>query len=472
MKSVAIIGGGITGLTAAFQLRKQGIPVTLYEAGARVGGPIQTVREEGYLAERGPNTILETTPLLSELVRELGLEPRRRYSSPAADKRYIAKNGRPVPLPGSPGAFLSSPLFSGRAKLRLGLEPFIRRSDPGLEESIGQFVVRRLGSEFLDYAINPMVGGIYAGDPSQLSVRQAFPKLHALEQRYGSLIAGQILGARERRRKGTVSKQNAPKVSFDEGLEVLIKALQGHLQDSIFLGQSIRELSFSGNAWKAARTAGANAAREHSAVILAIPAHALARIRLRGVSGPDLRPLEEIYYPPVASVVLGFRREDVRHPLDGFGVLVPEAERMNILGTLFSSTLFDGRAPAGHVALTTYLGGSRAPELALAGEDQIIKVVLGDLQRLLGVNGSPTYRTCFVFKQAIPQYNIGFGRFKELMSATEASAPGLFIGGQCRCGISVGDSIASGGELAAKVRQYLAQSEQETRVPSEYAPAA
>src|SRR5687768_16255587 len=220
MKSVAIIGGGITGLTAAYRLQKAGVPFTVYEASDRLGGPIQSVREGEYLAECGPNTILETSPVITELVRELGLEERRIYSNPAAGNRYVARNGKPVNLPTSALKFLRTPLFSGKAKCRLAAEPFIRRSDPEVEESVGEFVVRRLGPEFLDYAINPMVGGIYAGDPALLSVKHAFPKLHALEQKYGSLIRGQILGARERKKRGTVSKQNAPKFSFEDGLEV------------------------------------------------------------------------------------------------------------------------------------------------------------------------------------------------------------------------------------------------------------
>src|SRR5438067_4403549 len=216
MKSVAIIGGGITGLTAAFRLRQQNVPVTLYEAGQRVGGVIQTLRQDGYLAEFGPNSILETSPKIASLIRDLGLESRRLYSDPGADNRYLVRGGKPVLLPGSPVAFLGTKLFSTGAKLRLLKEPFIRRAPETPEESLAQFVVRRLGQEFLDYAINPFVAGVYAGDPARLSIKHAFPKLHALEQRYGSLILGQFLGASERKKRGEASKQNAKKISFDD----------------------------------------------------------------------------------------------------------------------------------------------------------------------------------------------------------------------------------------------------------------
>lgn len=470
MKPVAIIGGGITGLTAAFELKKRNVPVTLYEGAQRVGGPIRTVRERGYLAECGPNTILETSPLISQLVRELDLEPRRLYSDAAASNRYIAKNGRPVPLPSSAREFLATPLFSTRAKLRLALEPFIPRSKASANETVADFVVRRLGPEFLDYAINPLVGGVYAGDPHRLSLKQAFPKLHALEQRYGSLIAGQVLGARERKRQGSVSKQNAPKFSFDEGLDVLTNTLHERMRDSILLGHRIRELRRTSEGWTVvAGGATGEVEEEHSAIIVAIPALDLANIAIEGISALSLTPLRNVYYPPVASVVLGFRREDVQHPLDGFGVLVPEAERMKILGTIFSSSLFPGRAPAGHITLTSYLGGARSPELALTSEETLVANTLKDLRVLFGIMGPPTYAHSFVFRNAIPQYNIGYERFKHLMGQVEEAAPGLVIGGHCRCGISLGDSIASGFEMADRVEDYISSLKTNSRREPIYA---
>ena len=473
MKSVAIIGGGITGLTAAYRLQKAGVPFTLYEGSDRVGGPIQSVREGEYLAECGPNTILETSPVITELVRELGLEERRIYSDPAAGNRYIARGGKPVNLPTSAIKFLRTPLFSAKAKCRLAAEPFIRRSDPEVEESVGEFVVRRLGSEFLDYAINPMVGGVYAGDPALLSVKHAFPKLHALEQKYGSLIRGQIFGARERKKRGTVSKQNAPKFSFEDGLEVLMRTLALRMQDSISLRHRITGIGKTPGGWKVVCDVdGKETVDEHDAVIFAIPAHNLARIKIDGVNAADLKELDEVYYPPVASVVLGFRREEVEHPLDGFGVLVPEAERMNILGTIFSSSLFPKRAPKGEVLLTSYLGGARAPELALLSEEELLAQTLADLRKLLGVKGNPTYVHTFIFPRAIPQYNVGFGRFKKLMSDVESAAPGLLIGGHCRDGISLGDSIVSGCALAEKAAKYIAGKKWDFQAVKEYANAS
>jgi protoporphyrinogen/coproporphyrinogen III oxidase len=455
MKPVAIIGGGITGLTAAWQLRKLDIPFSLYESGRRLGGPIRTIREHGYLAEAGPNTLLETSDSIKRLVSDLGLETRRVYSDPMAANRYIAKHGRLVPVPDGIGSFISTALFSATAKVRLGLEPFIPPSSPESEESVADFVTRRLGREFLDYAINPMVGGIYAGDPKRLSVRHAFPKLLAVEQRYGSLLKGQFLGARERKKSGRVSKQNAPKFSFLHGLEELIDTLGKKLEESIKLAEPVVQLRPSEKGWSAiTRRNGEVFSHEHSAVILAIPADALARLQIAQTI-PNLQLLEEIYYPPVASVVLGFRRDEIDHPLDGFGVLVPEVEGMKILGTIFSSSLFPGRAPEGHVTLTSYLGGSRNPDLPTAHESKLVDSALGDLKTLLGLRGSPTYRYCSVFRHAIPQYNVGYGRFKALMAELESAAPGVFVGGHCRDGISLSDSIESGMTMADRAIAQL-----------------
>ena len=451
MNSIAIIGGGITGLTAAFRLRQREIPVTLYESGPRVGGVIQSVKRDGYLAECGPNSILETSPKISSLVHDLGLDDVRLYSDEKAAKRFIVRGGELIPVPDTPVGFFTSKLFSAKAKAHLAAEPFIRRAPALAEETLEEFVVRRLGREFLDYAINPLVAGIYAGDPAHLSVRHAFPKLHALEQKYGSLILGQLFGAGDRKRRGEVSKQSAKKFSFPGGLEDLIEALRGKLAGNIHTGNAVHEVGETPDGWRVSTQTGA---REHAAVILAAPTHRLSKILFKTNSSFSLA-LGEIKYPPIASVVFGFRRADVAHPLDGFGVLVPEVERLNILGALFSSSLFPGRAPEGHVTITCYLGGCRDPKLALSGQDNLRRVVLEDLNKLLGVGGEPTFEHYSVFRESIPQYDVGFGRFKELMSRVERDSPGLFFAGHYRDGISLGDSIVSGENVAEKIAHLV-----------------
>lgn len=457
MNSVAIIGAGITGLTAGFYLKRKGIPVTVYEASGRVGGVIQSVRRDGYLAECGPNSALETSPKIAELVRDLGLESRRLYSDPAAENRYIVRGGKPVLVPGKPQQFFTSKLFSASAKFNLLAEVFTRRPLEGVEESVAQFVLRHLGQEFLDYAINPLVAGIYAGDPARLSVKHAFPKLLALEQKYRSLILGQILGARERKRRQEVSKQEAKKLSFDEGLQVLTDTVGEKLGSDVRYRCPATAIEKKSNGWVVtSRVKGTNLQTEHSAVLFTSPAYVAPEIRLVADGHPiDWSALGEIKYPPVASVVLGFRREDVAHPLDGFGMLIPAVEGFNILGAIFSSSLFPNRAPAGHVTLTCYLGGTRAPELGQVSEDKAVDLTLKDLTTILGVRGRPTFRHYFAFPKAIPQYEVGYGRFKQLMDDIEKQAAGFFFAGHYRDGISLGDSIVSGCNTSERIAKSL-----------------
>jgi oxygen-dependent protoporphyrinogen oxidase len=452
MKSVAIIGGGITGLTAAVRLKELGVPVTVYEGGPRVGGVIQSIRKNGFLAEFGPNSILETSPVITSLIQDLGLQNRRVNANPQAAKRYIVRRKKPVSMPTSPVKFFKTPLFSTGAKLRLLVEPLIFRCSADKEESLENFVLRRLGRDFLDYAINPLVGGIYAGNPAKLSVKHAVPKLHALEQKYGSLLLGQFLGARERKKRGEASKQDAKPFSFENGLQDLIDALQQRLGSDLKLSTPVHRLSEIQNGW---HVNAADSVNEHSNVVLALPAYKLANVILKTRKPADLKLLEQVYYPPVASIVLGFHREDIVHPLDGFGMLIPEKENFEILGCLFSSSLFANRAPDGDVTLTCYIGGARNPDLALQPHDQLVATCVKDLKTILGIHGEPVFQHVQVFQKAIPQYEIGYGRFKDRMTEIENNCPGLFFAGHARDGISLGDSIVSGHRVAEKISKYV-----------------
>jgi oxygen-dependent protoporphyrinogen oxidase len=482
MKTVAIIGAGITGLTAAFYLKRKGILVTVYEASGRVGGVIQSLRQDGYLAEFGPNTLLETTPKIGQLVRDAGLQSRRLDPSPKAEARFVVRYQRPIAMPGSPLGFFTTDLFSIKAKLAVLRELFIPRRRDGVEESIAQFVVRRFNQEFLDHAIDALVAGIYAGDPYKLSVTHAFPRLKALEDNYGSMIKGQIFGARERKKRGEVAKDRAPKFSFDEGLQVLPDTLREQLGDAVKFNTSVTKLAQSDDGWMLTlRENGHESQAEHGAVIYCGTAFKLAELQVElsstegragsplpaarpptndgahGVTRPtgalDFSRFSEIRHPPVASVVLGFRREDVAHSCEGFGMLIPKVEGFKILGTIFSSSLFPNRAPAGHLTLTSYVGGERYPELASLSANRLYGIVCEDLRVLLGVRGKPTFQHCVFYPRAIPQYNVGYGRFKDLMAEVEAKAPGLFLAGHYRDGVSLSDSIISGCNVAERVAE-------------------
>jgi oxygen-dependent protoporphyrinogen oxidase len=456
MKPVAIIGAGITGLTAAFYLQRKGLPVKIYEASSRAGGVIQSLRKDGYLAEFGPNTILETSPKIAELVRDSGLESRRLNPAPGAEARYLVRYGRPIAMPASPLGFLTTDLFTLGAKLAVIREPFVPRLREEKEESIAEFVVRRLGEEFLEHAIDALVAGVYAGDPRKLSVPHAFPKLLQLEKRYGSLIKGQILGARERKKRGEIAKDRAPKFSFDEGLQVLTDRLREKLGDDVQLNTSVAKVSQVRDGWALELRRGQQTFREdHSAVVYAGTAFRLAELDLETKVPIVLQPFSEIRYPPVASVVLGFKRQDVQHPCEGFGMLIPRVEGFKILGAIFSSSLFPNRAPAGHVTLTSYVGGERQPSLASLPAAELVALVREDLGKILGATGVPTFQHTMVYPRAIPQYNVGYGRYRELMTAVENNAPGFFLAGHYRDGVSLSDSIVSGFNIVSRVENHL-----------------
>jgi oxygen-dependent protoporphyrinogen oxidase len=499
MKPVAIIGAGITGLTAAFYLKRKGIPVTVYEASGRVGGVIQSLRQDGWLAEFGPNTLLETSPKIGQLVRDAGLQSRRLDPDPKAEARYVVRYQRPIAMPSSPLGFFTTKLFTAGAKLAVLREPFVAPRRDGVEESIAQFVVRRLNQEFLDHAIDALVAGIYAGDPHQLSLTHAFPKLKALEDNYGSLIKGQIFGARDRKKSGEVAKDRAPKFSFDEGLQVLPDTLHQLLGDAVRLNTSVTKLTQTTDGWtltlsygrtpRVPLTAGeigdlqSSSLREtrveHSAVIYCGTAFRLGELKVmcgraalprspeigaaqqhrptenKELEPLDLSPFSEIRYPPVASVVLGFRREDVAHPCEGFGMLIPKIEGFKILGTIFSSSLFPNRAPAGHLTLTSYIGGERYPELALLPAEKLVALTCEDLRVLLGVTGKPAFQHYVLYPKAIPQYNVGYGRYRGLMTEIESKAAGLFFAGHYRDGVSLGDTIVSGVNIVERVAGFI-----------------
>jgi oxygen-dependent protoporphyrinogen oxidase len=468
MKSVAIIGAGVTGLTAAFYLRRRGVAVTVFEAGNRAGGVIQSVRRNGFLAECGPNTLLETSPQISQLVRDAGLQARRLDPVPQADARFLVRDGRVLEMPASVPGFLTTKLFSWRGKLAFLREPFVSPRRDGVEESIAQFVTRRFSQEFLDHAIDALVGGIYAGDPQKLSVTYAFPRLKALEDNYGSMVKGQIFGARARKKSGEVARDRAPKFSFDEGLQVLTDTLTAQLGDSLKLNSPVTVLEKTEPGWRVTARGETTA---HDAVIFCGTARGLVELKFdagraalpRSLGGTteasrqrrsttvDVSLFSEIKHPPVASVVLGFRRADVAHPCAGFGMLIPKIAGYKILGTIFSSSLFPNRAPDGHVLLTSYVGGERYPELASLPEAQLREVVLADLRALLGVRGAPVFAHHTVYSRAIPQYNVGYGRFKAALAELEQRAPDFFVAGHFRDGVSLSDCIVAGANVAERV---------------------
>jgi oxygen-dependent protoporphyrinogen oxidase len=448
---VVIIGGGISGLSTAWFLHKQGIDVRVLEAANIVGGVITSKQTDGYLVEGGPNSTLRKPgtdeDALGRLVESAGFMDRMVEAGNAGKKRFVMRDGRIQALPTSPPAFLATPLFSLTSKLRLLREPFI--SPAQTEETIAQFVERRLGREFLDYAIEPFVSGVYAGDTKELSVRAAVPKIYGLEEEYGSLIKGAI--ARGKAAKGAGMPQGQM-VSFDGGMKVLPTSIAAALpKDACRTGCQVTQLKKTDTGWEITWHSETDSGVEVAqTVVMATPAKETADL-LHGLSPAAAEVLQSISYAGIASVALGYDRDQVKHPLDGFGFLVPRKENLRVLGGLFSSSLFLERAPENKVLVTSYIGGAMDPDVVDLSESDLISQVGNDLARALEIQGDPDFCQISRHKRAIPQYTIGhLQRLAKLDDAMKA-LPGIELQASWRGGISVADCIKNSEALALRL---------------------
>jgi oxygen-dependent protoporphyrinogen oxidase len=453
MGSVAIIGAGLTGLTAGYCLKQWGSRVVVYEATDRIGGVVRTERRGGYLAELGPNSMSAPSAAVLGILHDLGLDSSRVKAAPAARERYIVRRGKLVHLPLTPAELLTTRLLSNAAKLAILSEPLVDTSDSTVDESVAAFIRRRFNQEVLDYIVNPFIAGIYAGDPEQLSVRHALPQLHALERTHGSVMKAFLKAAKAQRHPDQDAKLSGGLFSFRGGLQEIPEALGRELKSELRLKAPVTQLRAGPRGW----TVGAayQGPELYDAVVYAAPAHNLDDIDLDLAGGERLATLSSIVHPPVAVLALGFRREDVSHSLDGFGFLAPEVERRRVLGAIFSSSLFADRAPEGHVLLTVFAGGARDPDFVQNDPQTLTARVLDELRTLLGTSGEPSFRALQIWPKAIPQYVLGYGRFKDIADQTEQSNPGLVLAGTYRDGISLGDAMASGERAASRVSKLL-----------------
>lgn len=447
-----IIGAGISGLTLAHRLKNAQWNVTLLENSNHTGGAIQTSREKGYLVESGPNTIQLTNRQTENFLHESGLKEEIVRPGPESQKRFLYRDGHVHPLPVNPLGAITTPLFSFKGKLRLAAELFIKARHSSEEESLASFARRRVGTEFLDYALNPMAGGIYAGDPEKLSVRHAFPKVYHLEKNYGGLIRGALHLKRERAKAGDAYPTQL--ISFRSGMQTLPDKLSHHLGTSLHTGATITSIRRNPLNWEVSwNTEGAahpfTDSFDH--LILSLPTFRLTTLPFASALKTQLSPLADLEYPPLSSLALGFTRAQIRHPLDGFGILIPEKEQRRILGTLFSSSLFPGRAPKDHVLLTTFIGGTRQPHLASLEHDLLVATVIGELHALLDIKGDPLFIRHTFWPHSIPQYNLNYGDFEHLMDKIEKEHPGLHFCGNYRHGISVEKCILGALKMADRL---------------------
>jgi oxygen-dependent protoporphyrinogen oxidase len=455
---VVVIGAGISGLCTAHWLAALGIEVRILEKEAEVGGTMKTVHEDGFLIEQGPDSGQETTPLIRELVQGLRLESQFLHADPWGRSRYVLWHGRLHKLPMSPAAFLASPLLSLRAKFHLLSEPFVGRVNT--DESVSAFVLRRLGREFLDSIMDPLAADEYASSPELLSVRWAYPELAGLEERYGGLLRGML-----RERSGR--KRPAEMFSFRDGMQVLPRAVADALRRRVVTGAKVtalRDLMRDPAAetgepdlrryeveylqWGAARQV------EADSIVLAVPAFAAAPL-IAPYSSALSHALNQIKYPPLASVFLGFASHQIRRPLDGSGFLIPSSEKAQILSCRLPCRLFPGRAPHGHTAVTAFVGGSRQPELTQKDDAELVLMVTQELRPVMQIEGNPVYSRVTRWQRAIPQFAPGHDGTLDALAAFEDGHPGIWFCSSYREGISIGDCIKSARETARRVTAEL-----------------
>jgi oxygen-dependent protoporphyrinogen oxidase len=466
MTRVAIVGGGISGLTVAYELLGAGLPreeLVVLEAAPRAGGHIRSHHEEGYVVEAGPNGFLDNSPPTLELVERLGLADRLLPSNAASAVRFIHARGKLRRVPRGPLGMLGSGLLPLGGRLRIFLEPFVRQGGSP-EETVYDFAARRIGASAAGTLVDAMVSGVFAGDARDLELAAAFPKMAAMEAEHGGLVKAMLALARRRKREArergaAPAKRGGPAgpgghlTSFVDGFEELPTALIERLGDRVRTGCAIDGIAADRDGhWSIARAGEQPLAAR--AVVLACPADQAARLT-GPVDAQLAAALREITSSTIAVVAHGYRLADVGAAPPGFGFLVPRGEGPRILGCLWTSSIWDGRAPADRVLLRTMVGGVHDPAAVELDDDELARIVARDLERCMGLTASPVFTRIYRHRTGIAQYRRGHGARLARIDERLASLPGLFVSGSSYRGISVNHCVAEAPEVA---RRLLAQS--------------
>ncbi len=452
MNKVAIIGGGISGLTLAYVLanKRPDLEITVYEADDRPGGKVWSEKADGFLCEKGPNGFLDNKPKTLELCSSLGIDPVR--SNQNSKKRFIFSDNKLNALPESPISFIKSDLLSWKGKLRLIFELTAPKGPS--DETVADFIIRRLGQEALDKLIDPMCSGIYAGDPYSMSIKNCFARIKELEQEYGSLIKAMIAIKKQRKKEQGAQVSAAPGgtlTSFYDGAQTITDTLAGKLGSRLKLGVSINSISKENSSYKL-ETSGEPVNAD--AVVFATPAYATAGI-FSGFDNEMKEVLSKIPYPHVSVVCFGYKKEQVSHPLNGFGFLIPHKEGRNILGNLWDSSVFPNRAAEGHVLLRAMVGGAKNPSVESMDDNKLTTMVFDELNSILGLKSDPEMTRVYRWNKAIPQYLIGHTGILEAADTLLKKYPGLYITGNAYRGIGINDCVESGYKLAENIASNI-----------------
>lgn len=472
---VAIVGGGITGLSSAWYLQEEaaakGIDLSyvLLEQSSRWGGKIATeeaVTETGdsFLIEGGPDSFITQKPWAFKLAQELGIGEQLLATNDANKGVFVLNKGQPTLLPEGVllivptklRPFALSPLLSPAGKLRMGMDLFIPAKRDGEDETLAEFIQRRLGSEALDKIAEPLMAGIYNAEAEKQSLLATFPRFRTLEEKHGSLIRGMLASRRARGSSRAPSANGHPKpasvfMSLRGGMRDLVNELHSRLNGELRLGtatQSVRPLPDG----RYVIYLGDGTQITADAVILATPAYVAGNL-IQGWAPAASKQLNKIRYVSTGTISVAYRREDVPHPLDAFGLVIPRSEQRAINAVTWTSTKFDRRAPAGHVLMRAFFGGSRHPEMMELDDDALLAVVQEELRALLGIEAKPHLHRIFRWHRANPQYDVGH---LERVAAIEASLPhGLHVTGSPYRGIGIPDCVHQAQQTAAVVVKQL-----------------
>jgi protoporphyrinogen/coproporphyrinogen III oxidase len=482
-----IVGAGISGLSLAHALHKQAtsaspLKILVAEGQGRVGGNITTSTAGGFLWEEGPNSFSPTVELL-KLAVDVGLKQELIFADRKLP-RFVYWQGKLQPVPMTPPAMIQSRLLSFPGKLRalFGALGFVgpamgdRLSQQGGEETVSQFFRRHLGTEVMQRLVEPFVSGVYAGDPQQLSAAAAFGRVTKMADAGGGLVAGALLSARKRPPQPPLAKGglkgvadvDIPKTkpgelgSFKQGLQALPEAIARELADRLKLNWHLTRLQRTERQTYIAEFSTPDGPQQVEArtVVLTTPAYITAEL-LEPLQPEVSSALQALTYPTVASVVLAYPLSDVKGKLVGFGNLIPRGQGIRTLGTIWTSSLFPDRAPAGWQTLTSYIGGATDSEIGNLDSEQIVQEVHQDLSRILLKPDAapPKVLTVHLWKRAIPQYNLGhLQRLQQIEKGLE-SLPGMYLCSNYLGGVALGDCVRRGFERAIEVSEYL-QSQQ------------
>jgi oxygen-dependent protoporphyrinogen oxidase len=457
---LVVVGGGITGLAAAHRAvelareRSRELELTLVEARDRLGGTIATERTGGFLVESGPDSFLSEKPWALALCRRLGVEHRLLRTDDRFRKVFVWRAGRLHALPDgfqllAPtklGPFVRSSLFSWPGKLRMALD-LIKPRGTRDDESLGAFVRRRLGREALERVAQPLMAGIYTADPDDLSLTATMPRFSELERRERSIILALWRANRRAPQTGTSGARWSLFVTFQNGMEEMVTSIASRLPPgAVLLKQRVDGIERRGGRW--CLVGGLGPALEADHVIVAVESYTASRL-LRYVDPALATLLGEIPYASSATVSLGYRRADVPHPLDGFGIVVPQTERRSVFACTFSSVKYPGRAPEGHVLLRCFVGGALNEGILEWEDSALLDAARTELRQALGITAGPVLSRVARWTKAMPQYHVGHTGRVETIERCAAALPGLQLAGGAYRGVGIADCVRS-GEVAAE----------------------